>query len=195
MSAAVLETKQDTGPAVRRWTAADYERAAEAGVFGPEERLELVYGEIYQMSPQNATHSTVVGLVGDALTAAIPGDHCVRIQMPLSLGASSVPEPDVCVVTGSRRDYLRRHPNDAALVVEVADTSVAFDLNVKTALYASATVQEYWVVMIPERALVVHREPDPQSGSYRSVTRLHGGDHVSPLVAPEAKIPVTELLP
>lgn len=195
MSAAVLETKQETGPTVRRWTAKDYERAAEAGVFGPEERLELVNGEIYEMSPQNGPHATTCDLVELALRSVLLEGYVVRSQKPLALGPSSVPEPDIYVARGRIRDFVRQHPTTAELVVEVSDATLAFDLGRKLAVYANAGIQEYWVVMIPERALVVHREPDPQSGSYRNVTRLHDRDQISPLVAPEANIPVIELLP
>lgn len=195
MSAATLEATTDSGPEVRSWTAEDYQRAADAGVFGPEERLELVNGAIYRMSPQNASHTTVVGLIDDALSEVFRTGHCVRIQMPLEVGGNSLPEPDVCVVAGSRRDYLRRHPSEASLLVEVADTSVAFDLITKSALYASAGIPEYWVAVIPERVLVVHREPDTSTGAYRSIVRLRDGESVSPLAAPDAKLAVTDLLP
>lgn len=195
MSAATLEAATDTGPVVRSWTAEDYQRAADAGVFRPEERLELVNGAIYRMSPQNASHTTVVGLIDDALSEVFHTGYCVRIQMPLEVGGNSLPEPDVCVVVGSRRDYLRRHPSEASLLVEVADTSIAFDLITKSALYASAGIPEYWVAVIPERVLVVHREPETSTGTYRSIVRLRDGESVSPLTAPDANLSVTDLLP
>lgn len=195
MSAATLEATTDTGPEVRSWTAEDYQRAADAGVFGPEERLELVNGKIYQMSPQNGPHATTCDLIEEALRAALPKGFFVRGQKPLALGQSSIPEPDVCVVRGRIRDFAKQHPTTADLVVEVSDATLTYDLGNKAAIYASAGIPEYWVAVIPERVLVVHREPDTATGTYRSVVRLRDGESVSPLAAPDAKLSVTDLLP
>jgi Uma2 family endonuclease len=193
MSVAVQDLEQISGPEIRRWTVSDYERAAEAGVFGPEERLELIEGEIYRMSPQNAPHTTAVGKTLAALSKVFRKGHHVRVQMPLHLGDTSLPEPDICVITGSWDDYARRQPTTAVLVVEASDSSISFDLIKKAALYAGTGIQEYWVLAIPERVLVVHREPDPATRTYRSVVRLADTDQVSPLAAPKAVIQVATL--
>jgi len=182
-------------PELRRWTTDEYLQAADLGVFGPEERLELVNGEIYRMSPQNGPHATACDLLAEALRAAFGGGYLIRGQKPLLLGGSSVPEPDVYVVRGRIRDFARQHPTSAELVVEVSDATVRFDMGTKSALYASAGIQDYWVVVIPERVLVVHRDPDPAAGIYRSIVRLRATDHVLPLAAPDSTIPVEELLP
>lgn len=180
-------------PVTRRWTVEEYYRAAAAGVFGPEERLELVDGEIYRMSPQHGPHATACQLTEDALSRIFRRGYVVRGQKPLSLGASSEPEPDVCVVTGRVRDFARSHPTTALLVVEVADSTVQFDLGLKAATYARAGIAEYWVIVIPQRMLVLHR--DPRSGQYGSITHHGESDTVFPLAAPTAAIRVADLLP
>lgn len=104
MRVAIEGLEQISGPEIRRWTVSDYERAAEAGVFGPEERLELIEGEIYRMSPQCAPHSVTLGLTLEALQAVFRSGHHVRAQMPLHLNGSSLPEPDVFVIAGQWRE-------------------------------------------------------------------------------------------
>jgi Uma2 family endonuclease len=104
------------------------------------------------------------------------------------------------VVVGSIRDYEGSHPRVAALVVEIADTSVRFDRSVKASLYASAGVPEYWIVNLADRVIEVHREPapladEPFGHQYRSVTRHPEAESISPLAVLEAKMRVGDLLP
>lgn len=182
-------------PAVRRWTAAEYHRAAEAGVFPPGERLELIDGEIYRMSPQKSLHTTGCELAEESLRGIFGTGYVVRGQKPLALGAASEPEPDVAVVRGRIRDFATQHPSTALLVVEVADSTAAFDTGRKAEMYARAGIPDYWVVVLPERALLVHRDPDPASGQYRSITRHEETGTAAPLAAPGAIIRVADLLP
>ena len=184
----------------RRWTRAEYEQMIEHDLFRPEERVELVDGEILTMAAQNSPHITAVGLVDDALRAAFgPGAH-VRAQGPLAVDSMSEPEPDVAVVHGSRRDYRSAHPESALLIVEVADTTLSFDRRWKASLYARAGIPEYWIVNLGARQLEVHRDPEPApparyGWSYGTVRQLGAEDEVSPLAAPEARIRVADLLP
>jgi Uma2 family endonuclease len=182
-------------PALRRWTVAEYHQAGDAGIFDPEERLELVNGEIYRMSPQKGPHATGSGLAEEALRAILPAGHILRIQKPLTLGEDGEPEPDIAMVRGSLRDFARQHPTTAVLIVEVADSSLAFDRVEKAKQYARAGIPEYWILNVPERLLEVHRDPDPASETYRQVTRHGENERVSPLAVPAAAILVRELLP
>jgi Uma2 family endonuclease len=182
-------------PALRRWTVAEYYQAAEAGVFHPEERLELIEGEIFRMSPQDSPHATACDLTEDALRGVFGRGYRVRTQKPLSLGADSVPEPDLAVVRGGVRDYAKAHPTTAELVVEVADSSLGYDRNRKAPLYARAGVPDYWILNLSERVLEIYRDPDPANGQYRQITRLGEDESISPLAAPTASILVRELLP
>jgi Uma2 family endonuclease len=184
----------------RRFTRAEYERMVELDLFDPEERLELIDGEILRVPPPNPPHVTGVNLVHEALRAAWgPGAH-VRIQAPIALDPMSEPQPDVSVVRGSIRDYRDAHPATPLLAVEVSHATLSFDRRRKGSLYARAGVAEYWVVNVDRRELEVYREPveDPSARygwTYRTVTRLRAGESVTPLAAPHASIPVAHLLP
>ena len=135
------------------------------GVLNEDDRVMLLEGEIYEMSPQNSPHSTAIGLLHHALTSET--DTHVRVQMPLYLGPSSDPEPDLAVVAGGLRDYVQEHPRSALLVVEVADSSVAFDCGRKAKLYARYAIPEYWVLDLPGRR--VHRHTQPHELGYEAV--------------------------
>lgn len=178
---------------VRRWTREEYYRMVEAGILRPDDRVELVDGEILTLAPQTSVHATAVRLVQEALRQAFGEGSDVRPQLPLTLGEASEPEPDVAVVAGSPRDYLDHHPQKAALVVEVAASSLTANRTIKRALYARSGVPEYWIVDPTARALEVFRSPS--EGDYRDHRVLGAGDSIAPLGRPEASIPVADLLP
>jgi Uma2 family endonuclease len=159
-----------------RWTVEGYETAAAAGVFGPEARVELIDGEVYQVAAMLPGHASTVGRISDLLSARIERSRwVVRTQLPVHLYDDSEPEPDVWVARGPADRYDHRHPGaaDLVLVVEVSDTTLAFDRDVKIPRYARAGVPEAWLVSLPERA--VHRYADPLDGAYRSVEILDHG--------------------
>jgi Uma2 family endonuclease len=179
-------------PRPRLWSREEYHRLSELGWFR-ETPVQRIRGEIVEMSPQKGPHATAIGCVAEELRAIFgPGTH-VREQKPLELGAHSDPEPDVAVVRGGLRDYVERHPDNALLVVEVADTSLSFDLGEKALLYAESGIEGYWVVDLVHRKLVVHRLPAPHG--YRDIISLGPGDAVSPLAAAASTLPVARLLP
>jgi Uma2 family endonuclease len=188
-------------PQRRPFTRAEYERAAELGLFGPEERLELIGGEVIKkVTPQRSLHATGVSLAADVLKRAFPGGHDVRVQLPLVIGDDSEPEPDVALVRGEIRDHLAAHPSTALLVIEVADSSLAFDRTTKASLYASAGIPEYWVVNLQDRVLEVHRAPESMAGQpfghlYRSITRYAEDGSIAPLAAPGSVVRVADLIP
>jgi len=178
---------------VRRLTREEYERLAEEGAFPPGKRVELVNGVIHELMPQNSLHATAILNCEEELRAAFPTGHHVRAQLPLALGSHAEPEPDLAVVAGRRRDYRNGHPTTAVLVVEVSETTVPYDRNVKRALYAEAGIPEYWILFTKAKQLEVLRVP--LEGNYRSSTLLGPGDTVTPLAAPGASIRVADLLP
>ena len=184
----------------RRWTRQEYDRMIEAGVLTPEDRVELIDGEILAMTPQGSPHATGVSLVHEALRAAIGSHVYIRVQLPLALGSDSEPEPDVAVVAGSVRDYREAHPQSALLVVEVADTTLAYDRDRKGSLYARAGVPEYWIVNLVEARIERHRDPMvmPQARfgwHYKTVDHFGPGDSITPLSLPSRSIAVADLLP
>jgi Uma2 family endonuclease len=176
-----------------RWTRQDYERLAEDGYFQPGERVELIDGVIYEMTPQNSLHAAGIRAGERALQPVFSEGFDVRSQLPLALGADSEPEPDVAVVPGTWEDYIDSHPTSAVLVFEVADSSLFHDRKRKASLYARAGIQEYWLLNLVKRCLQVYR--NPKDGTYTTRFVLRAGDTVSPLARPEASIPVAKLIP
>ena len=144
-----------TTEATYRWTREAYDRAVEAGVFGPDDRLELIDGQLLAMTPQGSRHAAIVDLTGDVLREVFGADHRVRMQCPLVAGDDSEPEPDLAVVPGSARDYLDAHPTGALLVVEVSDDSLRRDRLIKQRLYARHGIPEYWILALPDACLEV----------------------------------------
>jgi len=177
----------------RRFTREEYEQLVEQGFFHPEERIELVDGVLYEMTPQSSLHAAGVRGSQEALRPIFSEGYDIRSQLPLALGFDSEPEPDVAVVLGSWRDYSHSHPTSAILIVEVADSSLLQDRKRKASLYARAEIPEYWLMNLVRRCLEVYREP--KDGVYTSRTILREGDSVSPLSRPEAAILVASLLP
>src|SRR5437867_13421141 len=140
----------------RRWTRAEYERLIDIGVFRADEPLELLGGELIVSEPQNSAHYTAIGLLEDALRAALEPGWLVRSQGPIELDDESEPEPDVAVTHGARRSYSRHHPSRPVLVVEAAESSLAFDREHKGGLYARAGLDDYWIVNLVDRVLAIY---------------------------------------
>ena len=182
----------------RRLRRVEYDRLVDLGMFTGE-RLELLDGLLVVREPQGSPHAAIVAHVGHVLETVFgPGWH-PRLHSPLALDDESEPEPDVAVVAGGRRDYVSAHPSTAALVVEVADSSLRLDRRLKLGLYARAGLQDYWIVNLVDGALEVHRDPQPEADApfgwvYRSVEILRPPSMVTPLAAPGTRIPVADLL-
>jgi Uma2 family endonuclease len=149
--------------------------------------------------PQNSPHAKGIWLSQEALRKALPPGWSVLAQLPIALDDESAPEPDLAVVSGGPRDYAD-HPSRPALVVEVADSSLAFDRTHKGSFYARARLSEYWIVNLVDRTSEVYRNPRPDDralyGWACGLMLILGPDeHVMPLAAPSARILVTDLLP
>jgi len=184
----------------RRWTRLEYERLVEAGFFGPGERLELLGGELVVAEPHGTRHAVVTTLVSDVLRRSLGPAWHVRIQAPIALDEESEPEPDVAVVPGGPREYLAAHPRRPALVVEVAESSLAFDRGERASLYARAAVDDYWLVNLVEEVVEVHRRPRPDPSApygwhYGSIACARRGDLVAPVASPDSVVSVADLLP
>ena len=184
---------QTASEATHRWSRDAYDRAVEAGVFGPDDRIELIDGQLLAMTPQGSRHAAIVDQAGEILRQTFGGGFRIRVQSPLAVGDDSEPEPDLAVVRGRALDYLDAHPTTALLVVEVSDETLRRDRTVKQRLYARHALPEYWILALPEACLEVHREP--AATGYRSVTTLRAGDRIAPLACPGAAIAVADLLP
>jgi Uma2 family endonuclease len=190
----------NTGPRPWKWTREQYYKLGELGFFDGK-RVELIRGEIVEMSPINIAHATGVGLVSDALAVIFAVGFYINVQQPFSVpgaASGSEPQPDVSVIPGSRRPATV-HPTQAALLVEVADSTLFYDTTTKAELYATTGIADYWVLDLNARQLHVFRDPQPNPAlgttSYQIHNTLGPTDTVSPLAAPNATIRIADLLP
>jgi Uma2 family endonuclease len=186
-------------PPRKRWTRAECDRMEALGMFD-QQRLELIEGELIDKMGKNRPHAGAAALL-NAWLIQVFGGLRVNAEAPIDVAPednpTNQPIPDVIVV---KRDYSESRywtatpqPKDLDLVVEIADTSLAFDLTVKAALYARAGIADYWVLDVPGRRLIVHR--DPQSGRYASVTAYDEQEGVAPLVTPDSSFQVRTVFP
>lgn len=186
-------------PAPLQWTREEYYRLAEAGFFAGR-RVMLIEGRVYTMSPQNEPHSRGIVAVLNALQAAFGTNFTFRPQLPLDLRQTSDPEPDMAVIAGPHRSQPTTRPTAAVLIVEVADSSLAFDSGDKASLYAAAGITDYWVVDLAHDRLIVFRDPRPDATaphghSYFQIICRGPADTVAPLAAPNSPITVADLWP
>jgi Uma2 family endonuclease len=184
-------------PRRKRFTRSEVARLSDAGVFEGQ-RYELTEGDLIDKMGQNPPHAGTFLLVRNWLFA-IFGLLAVRCQSPIEVASEdrerNEPEPDFTVLADPTMDPFARHPrgDELLLLIEISDTTARFDRTVKSALYARASVREYWVVDLRTRALYVHRHA---SGDvYRQVTRLAEDETVAPHSRPDAVVKVSELLP
>ena len=191
---------EPVGVTTRCWTRTEYERLVECGFFRPDEPIELVGGRLIVSEPQGSLHAVAVGLASEALRVAFGPGWVVREEKPVALDDDSEPEPDLVVVPGTHRDYSSAHPAHPVLVVEVAETSLAWDRNEKGSLYARAGIGDYWIVNLLDRVLEVYRNPvldpsAPHGWRYGSAETFASLSTASPRSLPGAHIPVAALLP
>ena len=185
-------------PRVHRWSYDEYARMVRTGLFDGA-RVELIEGRIIEMAPMGPRHFVATNLAGAVLTRVCPAGHFVSTASELKL-VESGPQPDVAIIPGSIRDYAGGLPPNAALVVEVSDTTLAADRLDKASLYARANIADYWIINLVDDVIEIRRDPQPDdtqpSGfGYADLRVYRRGDIVSPLAAPLASIDVAEFLP
>ena len=173
----------------------EYYNLAEQGILGPEERTELIYGRIVtHMSPVSRPHSLSIAVTADALEAAFGSAAAVEDQLAIRLNNGPEPQPDVIVLRGSSRDYPEvPRPADILLLVEVSKSTLYYDRNTKSRIYAENGIADYWIVNLQNRTLEVRRQPE--NGEYASLRVYREADAVAPLHAPTAPVQVSDLLP
>jgi Uma2 family endonuclease len=175
-----------TDPPRKRWTRAECAAIAATGVWD-QQRFELVEGELIVKVPKNRPHTNVLNVIY-AWLLGVFGVQFVNPETGIDVSPednpTSEPEPDLIVLGRSSWEIREENPQpaDIRLVIEISDSSIGFDLTRKAALYARAEIPEYWVVDIPARRIVVHREP--RGGLYRSINVYREQESVSPLAAP-----------
>jgi len=180
-----------TATTIRRFSRDEYNEMARRGILRPEERVELICGEILAMTPQGTPHAAFIDFLDAQLQRAFGEQVAVRTQLPLAISDTSEPEPDLAVVPGQPLDYVHAHPTTALLIVEVAETSLSFDRTTKAKLYGEHLIPEYWIVNIGDRQLEVFR--NPSNSGYETHEVLRADESVTPLHAPNFSLPLTAL--
>jgi Uma2 family endonuclease len=175
-----------------KWTIQDYHQTIETGLLN-ERKVELICGEIIEMSPEGAPHSSYCGEIGEYLRKILGDRAKVREAHPITLSNNSEPEPDLAIVRTRSTLYRDRHPypEDIFWLVEIANSTLAKDIGMKKDLYANAGIKEYWVLNLPESVLVVFR--DLAISGYQSTTSFTTG-MISPLAFPDISIDIQQLL-
>jgi Uma2 family endonuclease len=178
----------------RRFTIDEYHRMGEAGVLAEDDRVELLDGEILQMTPIGVPHASCVDRLNALFTRRLRDRAIVRVQNPIILNRWSEPQPDLALLAARPDFYASAHPRprDVLLAIEVMDTSRGYDRTLKLPLYARAELREVWLLDVVARVLEVHRRPALRG--YRQEQRLVAGQAVAPLAFPRLRFRVNELL-
>lgn len=177
----------------RRFSVEEYYRLAEVGILGPEDKVELINGEIIKMSPIGPRHASLVNRLNRLLLQLLDEKYLISPQNPVRLSFYSEPEPDLAVLF-FRDDYYRSQhpePKDVALLIEVSDSTVEYDSKVKAPLYAEQGIQEYWMVDVQKGQLLVHTEP--ANSTYQKQIVFRQGEVLTSPMFPKG-VSVTELL-
>jgi len=167
----------------RAFTIAEMERMAEVGVIGPDERLELLSGELVPMSPKGSRHEAIKAALALHWGSICPKGYAFATETGLRLDERTYLEPDFVVFQRTVR-LADLKGSDVLLAVEVADSSLSYDLERKPAIYAAFGVRELWVIDVAGR--VIHRHADPRAGGYADIEQSSAADALIPLYAPVA---------
>jgi Uma2 family endonuclease len=164
----------EVAAARRLFTREEYHRMGEVGILTRGDRVELIRGEIIKMTPQGRRHRAFIDNLTHLLDVGLAGRAIVSIQMPIVLSDDTEPEPDVQILRRRSVPYKDREAfaEDALLLIEVAESSLAYDRSTKLRLYAEAGVPEYWVVDCVAESIEIHRVP--HADGYRAVERVAG---------------------
>jgi Uma2 family endonuclease len=182
---------------LKYWTVQEYHQMSDLGILDPSQRTELIAGQIVLMTAKGTPHVLTLRLLATALENVLVDRSAVFIstQDPIRLDNFSEPETDLAIVKGSILDYNQAHPGaeDIDLVIEVADSTLKQDCEVKDKLYARSSIAEYWVIDIKNRQVRIFRDPTPTGYSSQLIlTETHS---VSPLAFPEISFAIASILP
>lgn len=180
----------------RLFSSEEYAEMARQGFFEGE-RVELIEGRILKMSPHSPQHRYAIAFLNNFFVKTFGDTHLVQVQLPLSVGSRSEPEPDFSFVTVAQAKEAKRHPTCPDLVIEIAVSSLLFDSTEKAGLYASAKIPEYWILNLEGDCLEVYREPKESSAApsgwvYGQKQTLVAGEEVTPVILRPA-VSVTSL--
>jgi Uma2 family endonuclease len=173
----------------------EYYRMAEVGILRPDERIELLNGRIIEMPPIGPRHAYAVAALNASLQAMLGGGGVIFVQTPLRLDRLSEPQPDVLVVRQPLARYASTHPTpaDTLLIIEVSESTLAYDRGEKLSAYARLGIPEYWIVDLINEHLEIYRDPD--GDRYRSRENVGRGQRVAPRAFANDSIAVNDILP
>ena len=194
--AAKTQAPDADAPGRRLFTREEYHAMAEAGIFAPNERVELLKGEIIAMAPPGIRHSASTGRANHVFAGlSVANRAIVSIQDPVVTSPSSEPQPDVMLLAprDDFYDFAKPRPQDVLLLVEIADSSLQYDREVKLPYYASLEIPETWIVNLRDDRVEAHTEPSPQG--YRATRIYERGDSISPTAFPDVEIAVNDIIP
>jgi Uma2 family endonuclease len=176
------------------FTVAEYHRLAELGILHEDDRVELLQGQIVVMSPIGPRHAGCVDRLTRSFSRRTADLAVVRVQNPVVLGERAEPEPDVSLLRPPIERYTNAHPRpaDVMLIVEVADSTLDYDRDVKLPLYASAGIPEVWLVDLGGERITLYRDPGPDG--YRDVATASRGDSITPRLLPHVSLAIDEIL-
>lgn len=186
---------------VRRLDLEEYHRMIEVGFFGEGERVELIGGVLHRMSPRGPQHGGSLKRLVGAFVEQLGGQVEFSVQDPITIpSVTSEPEPDLVLVKPRDIGYFDRHPLPAEvlLLVEVADSSLKVDQEVKPPVYAAAGIEDYWIINLVDNQVEIYRGPavaEDGTADYEQQTVHVAGDTVAPLRFPDCQIDVATLLP
>lgn len=192
----MIELAEPPTPALTRYklTVDDYHRMGEAGILTREHRVELIEGDLIEMAPIGSGHGAVVGRLNKRLVISAGDQALIWIQMSIRLSRYSEPEPDALILRPRADDYEKSLPTakDVIALVEVADSSLGYDREIKLPLYARHGVAEVWLVDLRARQVEIHRRPGPDGYAEKLVARP--GDMLRPAALPSVEVAVADLL-
>jgi Uma2 family endonuclease len=176
------------------FTVEEYHRMAQAGILSEDDRVELIEGKIVEMTPIGSKHAAVVARLTRLFSEQVGRKAIVWVQNPIHLEEHSEPQPDVALLRPREDFYASDHPKpeDVLLVVEVAESSVEYDREIKVPLYAREGIPEVWLVDLESEAIEIYRSPSPEG--YIEVQTLHRGAHLSSKSFPDVELLVQEIL-
>jgi Uma2 family endonuclease len=182
------------GVRTRRFSVDEYHRMIWAGILKEDDCVELIEGDIIEMTPIGPRHAVCVAGLTEHFVRFLSTRAVVWAQSPICLGPHSEPQPDVALVTPPRTRYGEAHPGaeDLFLIIEIADTTVEDDRTRKIPLYARAGIPESWLVDLPGEAIEVYR--DPAQDGYRDVRTVRRGQTLAPLAFPGVTLTADEIL-
>jgi Uma2 family endonuclease len=187
-----LEIRERAALPYHRWSVEEYHRMAKHGLLDETDRVELIEGEMIDMAPIGSKHAFIVNRMSQAFSSSVGGQCLVSTQNPVRLGDRSEPQPDIALLRSG--NYMEALPTsaDVLLVVEVSDTTVAYDRDVKLGLYARYGIPEVWLLDVNARELTVYREP--AEGQYRLIRKPTAAEAVSPVLVPGVALRLAEVM-